>query len=175
MDEIEKAHGGLIPVKVNYRREGKLVSGTRWISPRRPHGRPEPAGKKLKQGRSSEEQAIRDAQHRQQMEANRDKREEAGIGEFAESGPTEKPWPEKLGVAVTETDEGSTYSGKGLTIDLKDTPSGWKVYRNNQYVGTVNRERDAFNYAENEFENLKKSVDGEEVKNVSLAETRKEG
>ena len=172
MSDIEKAnHAGLVPAKVTYQREGKTVSGTRWVKPGGAPGRPDPAGKKLKQNRSEEEQIVRDAQHRQQMEAKERQRQEQGIGEFAEYGPAEIPWTERMNVKQTDVGTGTKFEGKGLSIDIQDTGAGWRIYRNGSPVGTVNRERDALNYAENEFNKLVKALDGEEVKNVTQMAT----
>ena len=163
-------NAGLIPVKVTYRtKSGKLVTGTRMINPHKDDPaqyqpkRESREGKKLKQNQDPEVAALKEATRQQEAIARREKREHEGKGEFEADGPRATPWYENAGVVRSDTDDSTTYSQAGLAIHVVEAGGSWRIYRNGKFVGTVNRERDAANYAETEFNKLKKSVDGEEV------------
>ena len=94
---------------------------------------------------------YKEAQNIQEKLARQERAEESGVGERSEFGPTETSWFDKLGVKFEETPSGFKYSGKGKTVELKNTVTGWAVYTNGERTGKFVREKDATEKAKSIF------------------------
>jgi len=111
--------------------------------------------------RTKEEQEIFDIQHRQNLEAREQAKEEQGAGRFEEEGPREVPWWRKTNIKMTMPNEMTTqYEKGGLKIQIIEGAVGWNVVENGVKIGTVHKEKDAERYAETKFSQLEKNDEG---------------
>jgi len=152
-DYLNKANrAGLIPVKRQAKNKfGTVYTIIRYIDPET--GKQHFPGK-WKGGVQGKEEPNYDLE----SEGRANAAEEAGTGARAEYGPTGKPWTTEYGVKVEDTQKGTKYSNKDLTIEFINTGANFLIRENGKLKGSVPREKDAVKYTQKRFAEVSKKI-----------------